>query len=392
MLNNPVILVASDNKSTTEIIQNQLSAFTGLLIPEDPESLLHAYRQHTPRIIILGYDSLDRCEQVYNRLYPQELDQSPAAKPHRVIALCNKHEVERAYELCSSNRFSDYIVFWPLTYDPLRLAMSVHQSLADLGHNHKAQENGQVLARQQQNLGRLEQALDQHDTQGRDYSSQVDSRVSDLIHLLSETLNHYDQLVNRVLDQASTRREEPSPEPSFAGVRDRLEHSLQETREIQQLSHRYMTSLERIKQQSSLPAARPTPGNKSILVVDDDDFQQKVLNSILSGEGYSLNFAASGEEALESVRHRRPDLILMDILMPGMDGLEATKQIRSDPAMARVPIIIISGQNQRDTVLECIASGAADYIVKPYNRATLISKIEEALASGINRSAARKPV
>jgi CheY-like chemotaxis protein len=117
-------------------------------------------------------------------------------------------------------------------------------------------------------------------------------------------------------------------------------------------------------------------------VVDDDDFQRQVLSSILTSEHYSLGFATSGEGALEAIRHKRPDLILMDILMPGMDGIEATRQIKTDPVMAAVPIIIISGQNQRETVLECIAKGAADYIVKPYNKATLISKIQDAIKAG----------
>jgi len=392
MLNNPVILVASDNKSTNEIIQTQLPEFTGLIIPEDLESLLRAYRQHSPQVIILGYDRLDKCEQVYNHLYPTELDQNPARKPHRVIALCNKHEVKQAYDLCSCNRFSDYIVFWPLTYDPLRLAMSVHQSMIDLCHNHNAQESDRILVRQQQNIGKLEQVFDQHDTQGRGYSHQVDSQMSSLIHLLTETLGHYDQLVNRVLDQTSAQLAEHPPQHSFSDVRDRLEHSVREVQEVRQLSHQFTKSLDQIKQELHSLASRRQPDSKRILVVDDDDFQRKVLSSILVSEGYDPDFAASGEDALESIRHSRPNLILMDILMPGMDGLEATRQIKADPALAAVPIIIISGQNQRETVLECVTSGAADYIVKPYNKATLISKIEEALTAGADRSTARKPV
>src|SRR5690554_4448972 len=124
--NDPVILLVSDNKSTSEIVQTQLSEFDRLIIPEDMEGVLHAYRKHNPDVIILGYDQLEKCEQVYDRLYPKDKDQNPAQKPHRVIALCNKREVKHAYDLCNSDRFTDYIVFWPLTYDPFRLAMSVH--------------------------------------------------------------------------------------------------------------------------------------------------------------------------------------------------------------------------------------------------------------------------
>lgn len=380
MLNDPVILVASDNKSTNEIIQSQLSTFTGLLVPEDLDALLLAYERHQPQIIILAYDSLDRCEQVYDRLYPREMDQNPARKPHRVIALCNKHEVGRAYDLCSCDRFTDYIVFWPLTYDPMRLAMSVHQSITDLQHNHNAQENDRLQMRQLQNIGQLREAFEQHDEQGRSYGGQIETRLSGMVDLLRETLNHYDHLVNRVLDQTTACLSELSTRQTLASIREGLEHSVSEVRDAQRQSHQFIDALDRIRQEFSSVAPRHQSDRKHILVVDDDDFQRQVLSTILGSEGYSLGLASSGEAALESVQLRRPDLILMDILMPGMSGLEATTRIKASPAMAPVPIIIISGQNQREIVLECISKGATDYIVKPYNKATLVSKIEEALA------------
>jgi len=380
--NDPTILIASDNKSTNEIIQTQLVEFNNLVIPEDQESLLRAYRKYNPEVIILGYDTLDKCEQVYDHLYPKEMDQNPARKPHRVIALCNKREVKRAYDLCNGDRFTDYIVFWPLTYDPYRLAMSVHQSMTDLRHNHNAQANDRVLVRQQQNIGKLEQVFDQHHEQGRGYTHQVDTQLSSLIHLLTETLNHYDHLVNRVLDQAAAGAPGLPSKQAFSSVRGGIEHSVNSFGEIRQLSRQFIDSLDKMREETGTIFINRRLHNGHILVVDDDDFQRQVLSSILTGEHYSLSFATSGEGALEVIQHKRPDLILMDILMPGMDGIEATRQIKTDPMMATVPIIIISGQNQRETVLECITKGASDYIVKPYNKATLIGKIEEAINAG----------
>jgi len=381
-LHNPVILVASDNKSTSEIIQTQLSEFDDLIIPDELDALQQAYRQHNPQIIILGFDNLDKCEQVYDRLYPRDQEQNPAQKPHRVIALCNKREVKRAYDLCNSDRFTDYIVFWPLTYDPYRLAMSVHQSMTDLRHNHNAQENDRVLVRQQQNLGKLQQVFVDQDAQGRGYGRQVDTQLAGLIHLLTETLNHYDHLVHRVLDQQAAGAAQLPSAQAFSSVRGGIEHSVASFREIRTLSHRFLESLDRMKEETGTLLINRRIHNGHVLVVDDDDFQRQVLSSILTSEHYSLSFATSGEAALEAVRHKRPDLILMDILMPGMDGIEATRQIKGDAVLAGVPIIIISGQNQRETVLECIATGATDYIVKPYNKVTLIKKIQDAIRSG----------
>ena len=387
--NDPVILVASDNKSTSEIVQTQLSEFDRLIIPDDLEGILHAYRKHNPDVIILGYDQLDKCEQIYDRLYPKDKDQNPAQKPHRVIALCNKREVRQAYDLCNTDRFTDYIVFWPLTYDPYRLAMSVHQSMTDLRHNFNAQENDRVLVRQQQNIGKLQRVFEQQSEEGQGYSQQVDTQLSSLIHLLSETLNHYDHLVNRVLDQAAAGTAGLPSQQAFSSVRGGIEHSVSSFRDIRQLSRTFIDSLNRMEQEAGTILVNRRIHNGHVLVVDDDDFQRQVLSSILTSEHYSVSFATSGEAALDVIQHKRPDLILMDILMPGMDGIEATRQIKTDPVMSAVPIIIISGQNQRETVLECIAKGASDYIVKPYNKATLISKIQDAVKAG-NRQTVRE--
>ncbi|MEI6336874.1 MAG: response regulator [Methylococcaceae bacterium] len=120
---------------------------------------------------------------------------------------------------------------------------------------------------------------------------------------------------------------------------------------------------------------------KTLLVVDDDVFQHETVATALRDEKYCLLFAASGDEAMRILRKVIPDLILMDIDMPGMNGMEVVRKIRAYPRLAGVPILMLTGRNEKDSVIKCREAGAKGYIVKPFTRAILIAKIREVLQS-----------
>ena len=117
----------------------------------------------------------------------------------------------------------------------------------------------------------------------------------------------------------------------------------------------------------------------TILVVDDDEFQHEFVKGFLPETGYHQIHANSGAEALNLLRKIRPDLILMDIVMPDMDGIEATRRIRKIPQLAGVPVIMVTGNSGKDAVKESIEAGATNFIVKPFDRATLLAKIALAM-------------
>ena len=118
-----------------------------------------------------------------------------------------------------------------------------------------------------------------------------------------------------------------------------------------------------------------------ILIVDDDEFQHKLVGKILQGKDYQLLFAASGAEALNLARKTNPDLVLMDIMMPGMDGIETTRHLKAEPQLAKVPVIMVTGNSEGQVVIDSLKAGATDFVVKPFDRATLIAKIARALAA-----------
>ena len=114
---------------------------------------------------------------------------------------------------------------------------------------------------------------------------------------------------------------------------------------------------------------------QKILVVDDSPTERYFLSDILIKNGFSVSTAESGEEALLKVKADRPQLILMDVVMPGANGFQVTRSIARDPELANVPIIICSSKNQETDRIWGLRQGARDYIVKPVDPQELLAKI-----------------
>jgi two-component system chemotaxis response regulator CheY len=110
-----------------------------------------------------------------------------------------------------------------------------------------------------------------------------------------------------------------------------------------------------------------------ILVVDDAEFLRLRISKMLSGEGHNIVEAENGLKAVETYKAEKPDIVLMDITMPEMDGLTALKEIRSIDASARV--VMLTALGQESVVLEAIKSGARDFVVKPFERERVLSAI-----------------
>jgi twitching motility two-component system response regulator PilH len=114
---------------------------------------------------------------------------------------------------------------------------------------------------------------------------------------------------------------------------------------------------------------------KSILVVDDSPTDRKHLTDMLAKSGYKVSSAASAEEALAKVKQSKPDLVLMDVVMPGENGFQATRILANDEATKHIPIIICSTKGQDTDRVWGMRQGAKDYIVKPIKQADLLAKI-----------------
>jgi twitching motility two-component system response regulator PilH len=114
---------------------------------------------------------------------------------------------------------------------------------------------------------------------------------------------------------------------------------------------------------------------KKILIVDDSPTDRQFLHERLAGRGYECILAESGYEAIVKSKSDMPDLILMDVIMPGMNGYEATRAIARDDMTRHIPIIICTGKNQETDRAWGLRQGARDYMTKPINSRELLEKV-----------------
>ena len=115
---------------------------------------------------------------------------------------------------------------------------------------------------------------------------------------------------------------------------------------------------------------------QKILIVDDSKTELHHLSDVLGKRGYSVRTAENGEEAMRRLGEEKPDLILMDVVMPGQNGFQLTRAITRDPRFADVPVIMCTSKNQETDKVWGMRQGARDYIVKPVNTDELIGKIK----------------
>ena len=124
-------------------------------------------------------------------------------------------------------------------------------------------------------------------------------------------------------------------------------------------------------------------GKRNILVVDDEAQITRVLKTTLSAQGYAIRTAADGMQALLEMKTWSPDLIITDLRMPNMDGLELCRQVRSQ---SRTPIIVLSVKGEETIKVEALDAGADDYVTKPFSVKELLARVRAALRRTIRTS------
>jgi CheY-like chemotaxis protein len=250
------ILIATDVASDAHVVQQLLQVeYANVAISTDPARFCADFEQHRPQVLILAFKTIEDAEAYY-------LAVCAHTTRHRTLLLCGKGELHRAYELCRSDCFDDYVLFWPLVHDAPRLPMAVHLALRALNHS------------------------------------------------------------------------------SGEDLRPRAKR------------------------------ARP-----QLLVVDDDTFMRDLLARVLGAANYEVECVGDAAAALSFLRTRRPDLILMDVALPDIDGIALTRRLKASETQAPIPVIMLTGQSEKQVIVDSLGAGAADFIVKPFDRETLLKKV-----------------
>lgn len=117
-----------------------------------------------------------------------------------------------------------------------------------------------------------------------------------------------------------------------------------------------------------------------ILIIDDSPTEVFAYRRMLEEHGFQVSVATNGEEGIEKARREKPDLILMDVIMPGVDGFQATRRLTKDAETASIPIIMVTTKNQETDRIWGLRQGARDYVVKPPIQTELLAKMQALLA------------
>ncbi len=131
---------------------------------------------------------------------------------------------------------------------------------------------------------------------------------------------------------------------------------------------------------------------EKILIVDDEEDVLELVRFNLEREGYKIETAVSGEEALTTAKSRLPDLIILDLMLPGMDGLEVCKKLKTDAKTQSIPIIMLTAKSEDSDIITGLELGADDYITKPFSPKILTARIRRVLQRNIARDLEKSPI
>jgi len=310
------VLVASESVADAELVGKLLQdEFHNVRLSTKPDFAVEDFETHRPSVLVLAFDTLEAAQRYYIGLY--RLSTVVHETRHRVVVLCNKHDVWTVYDLCSKGHFDDYVLFWPATNDAPRIRMSVHQALRIMTAKAEA---GDVAPR------------------------------------------------------AAPAGVSAPPAPRPARVEAQTDTVVLGATLADAQAARSAAAQARQSMSAQADAASPP---LAVLIVEDDEFQQKLIGRLMNGLGIEILFAGTGAEAIERMWERKPDLVLMDVGLPDTTGVEATRKIKSIAQFGHVPILMVTGHSERNIVVESLKAGAADFLVKPFDKNTLHEKLRQ---------------
>ncbi|WON75243.1 response regulator [Nitrosospira sp. Is2] len=385
------ILIASDNIADGELIKTILDAeFDNVFISTAPDRIVEDFELRRPNVLLLAFDSLEKSEHYYHALRTRSNE--AGTTEHRVIVLCDKNNIGRAYQLCKKERFHDYVFFWPMTHDAPRLLMSLHLAIRELTML-DASPTAEEFAAQARRLSEMETLLHKHVAHGNRE-----------IEIADSAMRKAEREIGAALDEFSRQlAQEGPPDVGEHGLTKKFDSFKQNEidprlRSFEEVTQPLKLWIDGFSQECvpHIKAARTLNEmadrlQPTVLVVDDDDFQQTIVAKILEPLNYRVLYAESGLAALEILRNVRPDLVLMDLMMPDVNGIETTRRLKAMPAFANLPVMMMTGKSEGDIVIESLQAGVIDFVVKPVERETLIGKVAQILrTTKMNRALAQK--
>lgn len=377
------ILVVGDNAVDAEQVVGMLRGrYPQVEASTDPMSSDAVFDRIKPQVLVLAFKSLEACERFYLGLYRRSAVIQALA--HRTLLLCDKECVRRAFDLCLQEVFDDYVLFWPLVHDAKRLEMSLHLALGALDQEmalaplselaqlaRRAETLEEQLA-QQVRLGRV------HAQHAQNTARQAQASVSRAMGGLSE------RILSTGLENALTVRDASRVEQALGKLqRDALIPTLEEVVQAAQPVRDWVDTIT-AELSEPLQAARDLVRHAKVsrpllLVVDDDEFMRRLLTQLLTAAHYDVHGVGTAMDAQQFLMFNRPALILMDLKLPDSDGIALTRELKGSALAQDIPVIMLTGQTEKQVIVDSRKAGAVDFVAKPFNRDLLLKKVAQHL-------------
>lgn len=378
---NKNIIIAGDSEDELQTVRGLLPKDIGdCWSVNNISEAVRLFTEKRPNVLILSFLEINDAEAFYLTLYRQ-CPQIQEIK-HQTLVLCKSAEAERAFNLCKGGSIDDYVVNRPL-YDPFRLKLSIYQALERedtrqqiTGMEQRYAGVGSDLRSLDEHVGHaLESGKEKHQEALRSFQKFISTVDVNLDQIEKNMGGSKQDDLDKIFEHGSLRDQ-------FNQFRQNsLKPGLHDTEKLlkdfngwlQTLDKGYRTQIETLKK-VEFPPQLP-----EIMLVDDDNFFLEMLGDMLSEAGFRVVMAENGQTALDKLHQRRPDLMLLDFNMPGLNGIDALLQIKADPGLRTVPVIMLTGASDKGLVQKSIKIGAVDFIVKPGNRETILAKIRARL-------------
>lgn len=379
----PRILVSTDSvEDGQQIVRLLKDDFANLRLSTEPARAAADFEEYLPDVLVLAFDRLENAQRYYLGLY--RLGRSAHAHPHRTVLLCSKDEVPVAFDLCKKEYFDDYVLHWPHAYDGRRLSMSVWIACREHAAKERAGPPRAELRVHARHLGDLERTLDR---ELADADRHIDAARGSLLEAERDISGAFDELASRVASARAGDPDAADPHALSLAIDQVRQKQVEATRGIVARGieplRKWTRSL-REQIEPSLAGTRPLAekvgaSRAVLLVVEDEELTRRLISLTLDPAAYEIRFVGDAPEALGFLRRARPDAILMDIRLPGIDGVSLTERLKASPALADIPIVMMSGDSRAETLMRSMQVGAVAFVVKPFTRRSLNSKLEKVL-------------
>ncbi|WP_016955708.1 response regulator [Catenovulum agarivorans] len=390
---------------------------------KEGEQAINAIKEFKPKILLLELNSVKESIAFYVSLVKEH---NLLTYPHQVVLLCGNKEAGLAYAVCAKGSFYDYFVSRPI-YEKFRLKSILNNlskmlqiqeeatTLNDSYINALDTDIDELISEAnsfQQNIhnsiencrSALVNNGGHNNGDGEDVTevltpliSQIEDEVRKSLQAFIANLakqkktnkSHHQQLKKSVTaeckfikdipieDTDGTTEAESDAPPSEELLKQAAEEQNEEAARLLAEQALLDNSILLGDEGAVEQAEKPKP--KKILVVEDNHIYRDMIKKILSSAGYYVVEAANGMEAIKESNKLKFDLILMDLFMPELDGLNATKQFRKRMGKKDLPILALTGNKNKDLVVKWVSSGINGYIMKPSSKEKIIQAVEEAI-------------